>query len=762
MKYHVKLNDPLVSSSRNMKMGASRADGSGLWVDERCFMRDGVPFIPVMGEIHYSRYPHGQWRQALQKMKASGINVAATYVFWNHHEEIQGEYDWSGDRNLRLFLQTAAECGLYVWLRIGPWCHGEVRYGGFPDWVQALPGARTNDETYLRHAERLYGQIAAQAKGLLYDDGGPIIGIQIENEYWLTGEGRGKEHMRTLKALALKQGLFAPFYTATGWSGNTVPVDEIMPAFGHYPDAPWAQHTNELEPDIQYFFHPCVGDFTIGADLIKRDQSDTGSDAHCWPYITCEIGGGNQITWHRRPILNAPDITAVSFCLLGSGSVLPGYYMYHGGTNPDGKLSTLQESKATGYPNDLPIRSYDFQAPLGEYGQSRPWLNSLKRLHQFIEANTETLALSTACIPGGIPQNPEDTTHLRWSVRHHGEAGFIFVNNYQRHRQMPVHEDVLFDVDIGGQSLELPLKPLTVPSGAYFALPFNMDLGGAMLRHATCQPITSHTDQNGRTWFFHAPEGILPELAFYDEGIAAVDCANGTCRRQDDLWLIEGVTPGRHCWVDITCTDGALLSVCILDEESSLQLWRFEAAGEDVILFTSADAWMDGDTLCFSQIDNPEFKVWVYSGIGVDGDWVISRQSRYTHMASRAGEAPKVTAEAKPMSMTDKKGKWAIKINAQWPHYVDEIFLKIDYEGDIGNLFMDGRHIEDNFYDGRPWEVGLKRFMEGQQEIELELKIKALPESADIYFEQGFRPQGDLLKLNGISARTVYMKSLVP
>ena len=96
---------------------------------------DGKRVFPMMGEMHFSRYPHQYWEEELCKMKAGGIDIVSLYVIWIHHEEIHGDFDFSGDRNLRLFLETVKKCGLYAILRIGPWAHGEARNGGFPDWL---------------------------------------------------------------------------------------------------------------------------------------------------------------------------------------------------------------------------------------------------------------------------------------------------------------------------------------------------------------------------------------------------------------------------------------------------------------------------------------------------------------------------------------------------------------------------------------------------------------------------------------------------
>ena len=137
-----------------------------------------------MGEFHYTRHPEGEWRDELLRIKAGGIDIVATYVFWIHHEEIAGQWDWSGRRDLRRFVQTAAEVGLLVAVRLGPWCHGEVRNGGLPDWLLAAGcEVRSDDPRYLVHARALYAEIARQLHGLLWKEGGPVFAVQIENEY---------------------------------------------------------------------------------------------------------------------------------------------------------------------------------------------------------------------------------------------------------------------------------------------------------------------------------------------------------------------------------------------------------------------------------------------------------------------------------------------------------------------------------------------------------------------------------------------------
>ena len=162
-----------------------------LAANDRYLMMDGTPWFPLMGEFHYSRYPENQWEKELLKIKAAGIQVISTYVFWIHHEEVEGEFNWTGQRDLRRFIELCSKHGLYVWLRIGPFDHGEVRNGGFPDWLLEKTATRENNPVFLHYVRRFDAEIAKQVKGLFWKDGGPIIGIQLENEYSALGPGKG-------------------------------------------------------------------------------------------------------------------------------------------------------------------------------------------------------------------------------------------------------------------------------------------------------------------------------------------------------------------------------------------------------------------------------------------------------------------------------------------------------------------------------------------------------------------------------------------
>src|SRR6202048_383765 len=308
---------------------AKSPSGSTLTLNSRYLMRDGKPWLPVMGEFHFSRYPESRWEEEILKMKAAGIDIVATYVIWIHHEEIEGQFDWTGQRDLRAFAQLCLKHGMYLEPRIGPWDHAEVRNGGFPDWLLKAGPARINYPGYLFHVRTWYGQIAQQLKGLLWKDGGPVIGIQLENEYSNRGPGAGEDHILQLKRLAIESGLDVPLYLVTGWDNAVVPERAVIPVYGGgYPDAPWDSSLTKLPPGEVYAFRfrSRVASNMGGMGGTKPGSTDSSAAAPM-PYLTAEIGGGIEDTYHRRPIVHPGDIAAMYPVMLGSGVNLYGTYM---------------------------------------------------------------------------------------------------------------------------------------------------------------------------------------------------------------------------------------------------------------------------------------------------------------------------------------------------------------------------------------------------------------------------------------------------
>ena len=194
--------------------------GRVLSIDSASLMIDGQRILPFGGEMHFSRVPRSAWAADLAAMKAGGLDAVQAYVFWLHTEEVQGQMDWSDNRALGEFVDAAAAAGLLVNLRIGPWCHGEARNGGWPDWVGAQPGVkvRSNTTGWLNLVEPWYAGVAAQIKGKFWADGGPIISVQLDNET------PDVDYLLALRALAVRVGITPFMFIKTGWPAPDKPV----------------------------------------------------------------------------------------------------------------------------------------------------------------------------------------------------------------------------------------------------------------------------------------------------------------------------------------------------------------------------------------------------------------------------------------------------------------------------------------------------------------------------------------------------------
>ena len=746
----------------HLSLGTTRnPNGRSISADSRSLLRDGRPWSPVMGEFHFSRYPAQEWRDELLKMKAGGVDIAATYVFWLHHEEAENEWDWSGQRDLRRFVELCGEVGLYSTVRCGPWCHGEARNGGFPDWLLKKDFKLRNDNAgYLEKVRKLYSEIANQLKGLLWKNGGAVIGIQFENEF------RGAaEHLLSLKRIAIEVGLDAPIYTRTGWPAlNTkMPIGEIVPLFGVYAEGFWDRVTTQMPAKYGdgFLFKLARIDTSIATDQLGGQKPRDGDDVGSYPYFCCEIGGGMMSSYHRRILIAPKDIDSTSFVKIGSGNNLQGYYMYHGGTNPEGRLSTLQESQATNYWNDLPVKSYDFQAPLGEFGQIHKHYHSLRRLHLFLRDYGSLLATMPAYLPEKNPADSNDTTTLRWSVRTDGNSGFVFVNNYQRLQTMPQKESVQFELRLKDNKLLIPSKPFTVPSDSVFFFPFNLDLNGAKLNFATAQPICRVEDKSTDYFVFAQIEGVPTEFMF--SGKITVEIATG--KEENGLVSVRQLTPGTNTAIRLRTNDNKKISIVLLNEEQSLACWKGTLAGRERIFLTKAGLILDGDKLRLNAEDQKDLTVAIFpapASLNINGAKLKPKQDgifqQFTATKPRvtpvkvlleklqeAGAAREIkkgskdVAEAPSDEDFTKAAVWRVKL----PNDIDtnrNVFLRVRYAGDVARAYLDGKLLTDDFYNGNAFEIGLKRYAPDIYRKELLLKILPLRKDAPIYLAKEAAP----------------------
>lgn len=746
------------------------------------YTKDGRPWYPVMGEVHFARVPQKDWEESILKMKASGVTVIATYVFWNMHEEVENQYTWEGNRDLRHFLELCRKHDLYVWLRIGPWCHGEVRYGGFPDWIMGIEGGlRRDNPLYLKHVERFFAEIGKQADGLYFKNEGPVIGLQIENEYRFNSKA-GLNHLLNLKRIAIQSGMDVPYYTATGWPKSDLKQTELIPVWGGYPEAPWSSSVRELPLSRNFVFSSWANDPAVGADLLGK-QDDTMAGGLQYPYSTAEMGGGNQITYHRRPIIAAKDVVAQSYVKIGSGANMMGYYMYHGGSNPIGKHSTFQESKATKYPNDYPIINYDFNAPIGEYGQLNESYYDLKVLHAFLNDFGDHLATTTTSFPDQHTLKPEDNETLRMSVRSHDNSGYVFINNYQRLLKMKDLEDIRIRIrqQDGG---ELVFPSLNIASGEQLIMPFNIDINGHLLNYATVQPLYVLKNKIP-TYVFLSHPGTASELLFSADNLKKVTLDGKKIKKTNGTFALNCEQEKEHL-IQLTATNGKQTKILLLTQEQARQSWKIQQGDEEFVCITSSQVIPSAEDITIRNVDKNQYEISIYPANArweVKDGMSVKKQKKGDFLTVRF-ETPAVSLEAtyqkeqnpesfipsQPLYPEDNRrdnvpancpgpqyfvnfkpvpSSLYYTINApQLPASIMNAYMMIDYVGDTGSLYDKGALIADDYYWGGPMMFDLGR-MEQKDLQEYLLQIIPFTPEVKIYLDPSVRKNLQL-SLQGI------------
>jgi len=311
------------------------ADARSFAIGESDFLLDGEPFRVLAGALHYFRVHPGQWADRIRKARLMGLNTIETYVAWNAHEPVRGEWDATGWNDLGAFLDLVAAEGMHAIVRPGPYICAEWHNGGLPVWLTGMPdiGLRRSEALYLAevtaYLQRVYDIVAPRQ----IDRGGPVVLVQIENEYGAYGDDTAYlEHL----------------VRVTRDAGITVPLTTID------------QPTDQMLSDGSVAGAHMTGSFGSRATerlaTLRRHQP-TG------PLMCAEFWDGWFDWWgnahHTTPAAaSAAELDA----LLGAGASVS-FYMFHGGTNFG--LTNGANDKGRYLPI---VTSYDYDAPLDERG----------------------------------------------------------------------------------------------------------------------------------------------------------------------------------------------------------------------------------------------------------------------------------------------------------------------------------------------------------------------------------------------------------
>ncbi|MFA7344773.1 MAG: beta-galactosidase [Terrimicrobiaceae bacterium] len=321
--------------------------------DHRAVTIDGQRRLIFSGAFHYLRAEASEWRAIMRRSREAGINCIESIVFWNQHEPEPGRYDFTGRRDLRRFMDIAHEEGLHFILRIGPYICGEYNYGGFPFWLRDRPGMRmrTENKPFQEAMEKWVRFLGDYVRPYSAANGGPIILVQMENEYGNVGKSYGEAGQRYLNwavNLGARINLGVPLILCD-WERFEGHFDQpVIQAINHF----WA---HEVLPDHWKHFPEQPGIWTENWTA----WYDTWGHDH-----------------HVRDWSQAAAAAARFFAAGGTGM---NYYMWFGGTNFDREAMYLQTT------------SYDYEAPLDEHGLATTKARHLGRLHHLLQAHSALL-----------------------------------------------------------------------------------------------------------------------------------------------------------------------------------------------------------------------------------------------------------------------------------------------------------------------------------------------------------------------------------
>ncbi len=509
-------------------------------------------------------------------------------------------------------------------------------------------------------------------------------------------------------------------------------------------------------------------DKNIGNDINKSSgENSEARPVYRHPFLTVEMGSGIQPTYLRRPVLNTPDIMGLLYTRLGAGANMLGYYIFHGTQHPlswHQEYST-QESKTNvfPYPNDYPVISYDFEAPLSEWGYLRPYYHDLKLLHQFVTSYAQKLAPMFSVVPGDSPAKADDLNSLRYAVRSKGQSGFVFFNNYTRHFPMANHKAVAFTIKTATETIRIPENGgLSIKDSTYGVFPFNDDAGGVLIKYATVHPAAV---LGNSSYFYYAIDGVRPEFKLDNTAIKSIRFYAGHIIKSGKYTFLTDLKPGKDCIAEITTTKNKKIKLVILTKEEARYSYVFDVKGVPTLLISYDQVFYNEvkDSFTIRSVDNPDFTFYSYPAIAtksgsIHQDGTAGLFQRYKVALAPANDVivpftqvpdgsrlKTYTANTSNTPLTMPYGidyndtipskTYRLTFPKQLPPHVYDLFLSVGYNGNTAALYADKKLVADNFYLGQPMDISLRRFADKLTTSQFLFQVTPLLKNAAIYFE---------------------------
>ncbi len=353
---------------------------------------------------------------------------------------------------------------------------------------------------------------------------------------------------------------------------------------------------------------------------------------------------------------------------------------------------------------------------------------------------------------------PENTANLRYAVREKDGSGFIFLNNYQDHVEMQDIEDIVLELQLDNHSITLPhTQPLVLQKNVTAMLPFGLVLNGIKLVYATTQLLTQIADGETNSYFFFAPSGMQSEYAFATASYESLSVKGGEVIKDGEYSYVT-ITPGLDAVIKLTTHDGQSIRIFTLTRQQAEQATLQCVDQKEHLLISAATLVMEGDQLFAYSLKQEKVDILIYPPIDSDLNIEQSYFSRYIT------SVPKVDLPFQQETIAE--GKVVLRFPDNILNNVHNVLLHIDYVGDIGQAYIDGKLVHDNFYNGTGWEIGLRHLEQKRGTKDLLIMIvpieKQLGTQRYVPTGMAFRPDLDAEHIAHIDQITLVPEYKIP